>query len=100
EEYVISDWVTLNEILTLAEASKEGTKFKVPYDPFLDLKASKITLLLGRWSDEESIAMMVIFGNWFDEGTFDMKPSRLMNDIFPEIKPISVADIVPAWKGK
>lgn len=70
------------------------------YDPFLDLKAGKITLLLGQLSDKESIAMMVIFGKWFEEGTFDMKPSRLMNDIFPEIKPISVADIVAAWKGQ
>ncbi|KAH6723529.1 hypothetical protein BKA61DRAFT_727416 [Leptodontidium sp. MPI-SDFR-AT-0119] len=99
EESVIGDRVTLNEVLALAEAAK-GAKFKVTYDPLSDLKAGKMTLMPGQWSDDESVAMMALFGKWFEEGTFDIKTSRPMNELFPEIKPINVAEVVSAWQGK
>lgn len=70
------------------------------YDPLSDLKAGKMTLMPGQWSDDESVAMMALFGKWFEEGTFDIKTSRPMNELFPEIKPINVAEVVSAWQGK
>ena len=39
------------------------------------------------------------FGLWFEEGDFDPKPERFLNDAFPEIKTMKVKEMLDeAWK--
>lgn len=38
--------------------------------------------------------MLAHCGRLFEEGVFDFQPEQSLNDIFPEIKPMSVKDIL------
>jgi hypothetical protein len=39
------------------------------------------------------------FGQWFDDGVFDLKSNTFLNDQFPDIKPITVKELLDkAWK--
>jgi hypothetical protein len=38
-------------------------------------------------------------GLWFEEGVYNFKPARFLNEKFPQIKPITVKEILgQAWK--
>jgi hypothetical protein len=39
------------------------------------------------------------FGLWFEEGLFDPKTAKFLNETFPEIKPLTVKEMLDkAWK--
>ncbi len=45
-------------------------------------------------------AMAATFGLWFENGVFDFKPAKFLNDTFPEIKPLKVKEMLDrAWKN-
>ena len=43
--------------------------------------------------------MISVHGVWFEEGVYNLKPVRFLNDQFPQIKPIKVKELLEqAWK--
>jgi hypothetical protein len=43
--------------------------------------------------------MVAAHGVWFEEGVYDLKPERFLNDDFPEIKTMTVKEVLEAaWK--
>lgn len=104
ESYIIGDKVTWNEFVRLAEEAK-GVKFTVTYDSVKKLEASQITELpshgnLYSFFPREMLqGLFAAFGRMFEEGDFDLKPSRTLNDVFPEIKARGVKKLLfEAWK--
>ncbi|KAH7231555.1 hypothetical protein B0J15DRAFT_574934 [Fusarium solani] len=105
ESYVIGTKLSLNEFLQLAEEVR-GTEFKKTHDSLELLKEGKITELPGHryayehFPKEALQGMLATFGILFDEGQFDFKPERSLNDIFPEIKPVSAKEMLEiGWKN-
>ena len=44
-------------------------------------------------------SMAAAFGLWFEDGIFDPKPAKFLNETFPEIKPLKVKELLEkAWK--
>lgn len=44
--------------------------------------------------------MLAMFGIMFEEGKFNLEPEQSLNDLFPEIKPMSAKQIVEiGWKN-
>ncbi|KAL8376054.1 hypothetical protein RB595_007255 [Gaeumannomyces hyphopodioides] len=104
ETDVYGDRLTWNEFLRLAEDAK-GTKFNVAYDNVERLKAGQITQLpahvpLYNVIPKEGMdAMGAIFGLWFEQGLFELKSAKFLNDQFPEIKPMTVKEMLDkAWR--
>ncbi|KAI8680826.1 NAD(P)-bd-dom domain-containing protein [Fusarium sp. Ph1] len=105
KSYVIGTKLSLNEFLQLAEEVR-GTEFKKTHDSLELLKEGKITELPGHryayehFPKEALQGMLATFGILFDEGQFDFKPERSLNDIFPEIKPVSAKKMLEiGWKN-
>lgn len=106
ESYVIGDKVTLNEFLAIAEEAR-GSKFTTTYDSLEKLKSYQVTELPAHppmypyFPKQMLQGMCAVFGILFDEGFFDLKPQKSLNDQFPEIKTKKIRDLVnEAWKGK
>ncbi|KAH8691252.1 hypothetical protein BGW36DRAFT_363589 [Talaromyces proteolyticus] len=104
ESYVMGDKVTFNQLLSLAEDAK-GTKFSVAFDSIEKLKTGQTTELpaqvpLYSFLPKEVFQYMVsIHGLWLEEGVYDLKPARFLNDHLPQIKPMKVKEILEqAWK--
>ncbi|KAH8883170.1 NAD(P)-binding protein [Thozetella sp. PMI_491] len=104
ESYVIGDKVTWNQFVKFAEEAR-GFKFTVTYDSVEKLKAGEITELpshqhLYPFFPKETLrGLFAAFGRMFEEGDFDLKPSRPLNDVFPEIKTRGVKQLLfEAWK--
>ncbi|KAM3064943.1 hypothetical protein ACMFMG_011230 [Clarireedia jacksonii] len=100
ETYIIGDKLTLNEFVRVAEEVK-GTKFTVEYDSLDKLKTGQITELPSHRSPNFYFlpkqmlqGIFAAFGVMFEDGVYDFKPSRTLNDEFPEIKPKTVRDII------
>ncbi|PQE18288.1 nmra-like family protein [Rutstroemia sp. NJR-2017a WRK4] len=104
ETYIIGDKLTLNEFVRIAEEVK-GTKFTVEYDTLDKLKIGQITELPSHPSSyvyfpkQMLQGMFAAFGVMFATGVFDFKPSRTLNDEFPEIKPKTARDIITEAYG-
>jgi hypothetical protein len=82
-----------------------GTKFSVIYDSVEKLKSGQTSELpaqvaLYSFLPKDILQYMIaVHGLWFEEGVYNLKPTRLLNDQFPEIKPITVKEILrQAWK--
>jgi hypothetical protein len=82
-----------------------GFKFDVTYDSLETLRSGKITELPGQVSNYEYFpketlqSMFAGFGLMYEEGRLNFRPKQTLNDLFPEIKPASVRDIVEiGWK--
>lgn len=103
--YIIGSKVTFNELLRLFEEAK-GTKFAVSHDSIDTLRQGKITELPSHpqvypfFPKEEMQPMLAAFGRMYDEGVFDFKPEKTLNDRFPEIKARSMKELVQAAWGK
>ncbi|KAK3362517.1 hypothetical protein B0T25DRAFT_524497 [Lasiosphaeria hispida] len=105
ETTVFGDRLTWNEFLQYAEEAK-GTKFSVDYDSVEELKAGKTTELPSQVPFYQFLpkpilqGMAASFGLWFDRGLFDLKPAKFLNQDFPEIKPMTVKEMLDqAWKS-
>lgn len=104
ETYVIGDKVTWNEFVALLEDAI-GTKFQVTYDSVDTLKAGKITELPNQtgiyqfFPKELFQGMLAIFGLWYEDGSFDMKPARTLNEQVPGVKVKTAKEYIDlAWR--
>jgi hypothetical protein len=82
-------------------------KFNVTYDSLEKLEKNEVTLLQDSDPDaytfipKEVVRMMISnFGVYVATGVFDMPDDKILNRLFPDIKPMSVRDMVSVWKGK
>lgn len=97
--YIIGDKVTWNEFLRLVEEAK-GTKFTVVYDSLEKLKLGEITELPSHPSLYSMFPKQMLqgffagFGIMFEQGEFDLRPAHSLNDVFPEIKPRTIRELV------
>ncbi|USP72737.1 NAD(P)-binding protein [Curvularia clavata] len=105
ESFIIGDKVTWNEFLKIAEEAK-GVKFDVTHDTLEALKRGQITELpsyqamYAFFPKEQLLGIMASFGVLFAEGDFDFKSAPLLNDIYPDIKPRTVKELLnQAWKS-
>lgn len=101
--YIIGDKITWNEFLEIAEEVK-GIKFDVAYDPLEKLARGEVTELPTHRSvypyypKANLQIMMSGTGLLTEQGFFNSKPARSLNDSFPEIRPRSVRELVEvAW---
>ncbi|KAF2689455.1 NAD(P)-binding protein [Lentithecium fluviatile CBS 122367] len=106
ESYIIGDKVTMNEFLAIAEEARGG-KFDTKYDSMEMLKEGRITELPGQkevypfFPKEMMQGFLAAFGVMFEQGVFDFKPERSLNQRFPEVRMRGVRELVmEAWKGK
>ncbi|KAK4155293.1 isoflavone reductase [Chaetomidium leptoderma] len=104
ETFIFGDRLTWNEFLHLAEEAK-GTKFKVAYDSREKLERGEITELPGQiplypfFPKPAQDAIGAAFGLWCEDGVFDHKPAKFLNETFPEIKPLTAKALLEkAWK--
>ncbi|KAH7161739.1 hypothetical protein EDB81DRAFT_925388 [Dactylonectria macrodidyma] len=104
ELYAIGAKITLNDLVKVAEDVR-GVKFDVTHDSLETLRSGKITELPGQipgyafFPKEMLQGMFAVFGLMFEEGQFNFEPKQSLNDLFPEIKPVSVKEIVEiGWK--
>lgn len=99
--FLYADQKTWNEVLELAETAK-GVKFDVAYDSIEKLKRGEITELPG-----QEAVMKLFFGDKDAKAAFQKTMAavavfmaegqmvyngRLLNEIFPEIKPLKVRE--------
>ncbi|KAL1854598.1 hypothetical protein Plec18170_004688 [Paecilomyces lecythidis] len=104
ESYIIGDKLTWNEFVKLAEEVR-GIKFDVTYDSVELLRAGKITelpshrLTYEHFPKEALQATFATFGILFEEGQLDFKPKQTLNDLFPNIIPVSAKQMLEiGWK--
>ncbi|KAK4248804.1 isoflavone reductase [Corynascus novoguineensis] len=105
ETFVLGDRLTWNQFLRLAEEAR-GIKFTVAYDGKEKLKSGQTTELPGQvplysfFPKPVMHSMIAAFGLWFEDGVFDLKPVRFLNESFPEIKPLTVKEMLDkSWKS-
>jgi hypothetical protein len=98
--FIVGDVKSWNEIVAAAEAGK-GVKFDVTYDPVEKLKQGQVTELPGHARAYELFggrekALPVVqglfaqYGLWMEEGVFTYQGGAKLNDLFPEIEPLSL----------
>ncbi|KAH7350425.1 hypothetical protein BKA66DRAFT_575730 [Pyrenochaeta sp. MPI-SDFR-AT-0127] len=105
ETYVINDKLTFNEFLQAAEDATDA-KFDVTYDP-IELPQSGKTNALPPTLPEGYSALkdllegyMASVGVMIENGEFDFKPSRTINETFPDIKVRRVNEFLKEVWGK
>ncbi|KAL9595845.1 MAG: hypothetical protein Q9219_006187 [cf. Caloplaca sp. 3 TL-2023] len=98
ETWIAGDFVTLNEVLEVAERAR-GTKFDVVHDSLENLRACKISEipaylpLYETFPKEFFLDMMAGFGVAMVTGQFAFK-GELLNEKYPEIKTTKMRDFV------
>ncbi|KAJ3540546.1 hypothetical protein NM208_g5021 [Fusarium decemcellulare] len=98
ESYIIGDKVTWNEFLSIVEEAK-GVKFDTVTDDIEKLRAGQITELPSHqhmypfFPKEMLQGLFAAFGRMFEEGVFDFKPARTLNQEFPDVKTTKVRDL-------
>lgn len=81
-----------------------GSKFNIVYDSEADLKAGRV-LQLPSYSEMYTAspgveAGILLAGEWFAKAELDLMPTHLLNDDFPDIKPMRVKKFLElSWKG-
>ena len=82
-----------------------GTKFNVVHDSIEKLRRRQVTELPAQVAayafvpKEVFQSLAATFGLWFEEGVFDLKPDRFLNEAFPEIRTMKVKEMLEeAWK--
>jgi hypothetical protein len=103
ESYIIGDKVSWNQFVQYAEVAK-GVKFTVKNDSVEDLKTGRITELPSHqhmyafFPKPMLRGLFAAFGRMFVEGVFDLNPERTLNQVFPEVKPRKIKDLLfKAW---
>jgi nucleoside-diphosphate-sugar epimerase len=100
--FFAGDRLTLKQFLARAEETK-GVEFEVHYDEVEGIRAGKTTLppSVEEWlPSPEWAPMFSIIALAYLGGGFDLDMAKCKNDLFPEIKPLKVQDVLDAWKGK
>ncbi|KAF2018119.1 NAD(P)-binding protein [Aaosphaeria arxii CBS 175.79] len=97
--------VTPKEMVEAAE-KVTGTKWTVEYDSVEDIAQGKVTVFKqpkGTYenvSDEELRVLVVWFNEFAIKGMFDLSEKEVMNDKFPDIKPIRFQGLIESAWGK
>ncbi|KAI9164186.1 Oxidoreductase BOA1 [Paramyrothecium foliicola] len=114
ESYIIGDKITWNDFLKNVEEvtgsvfdmpstndmEHPGEKFQVTYDSNEVLRSGKVTELPShvhtyQFIPKEALqGMLAGFGLIFDQGLFDFPREKALNEKFPDIKPLSVKDVL------
>ncbi|PIG88671.1 hypothetical protein AARAC_000514, partial [Aspergillus arachidicola] len=101
---IIGDKLTWNDLVSLAETTK-GTKFDVTYDGEEKLKTFQVTELPSHppvypfFPKEQLQYVLAVFGQWSEAGAFNLPDEVTLNKQFPDIKPLSMNDLLQAaWK--
>jgi hypothetical protein len=99
--FIVGDKKTWNQVVELGERIK-GVKFDVSYDSVEKLKEGRVTelpihvekyaLFGGEAAKPFVQATMSLHGLWFTEGDGEYGPGSYLNEIFSEIKPVSLED--------
>ncbi|KAM0345691.1 hypothetical protein ACHAPU_006346 [Fusarium lateritium] len=103
ESYIIGDKVSWNQFVQYAEEAK-GVKFTIKNDSVEDLKEGKITEMPSHPSMYSFFpkpmlqGFLAAFGRMFAEGVFNLQSERTLNQVFPEVKPRNIKDLLfEAW---
>ncbi|KAH6678237.1 nmrA-like family protein [Halenospora varia] len=103
---VVGDRITMNEFVRLAEEVREA-EFKVEYDSIEKLKGFHVTELPGHlalydaFPKERLQWFLSIFQLWMAEGISDIPLEGSLNEMFPDIKPLTVRRMLDVfWRGK
>ncbi|KAH7123445.1 hypothetical protein B0J13DRAFT_455912 [Dactylonectria estremocensis] len=106
ETYIISENLSWNELLHLAEKAR-GSKFEVHYDSEEKLRSGQITELPTHKNEyqyfpkEELITLYASLGRLMAMGKFELPIEKALNRRFPDIKMLTVAEMLDnTWKGK
>ncbi|KNG88861.1 hypothetical protein ANOM_003682 [Aspergillus nomiae NRRL 13137] len=106
ESRVVGDEITWNEFLALAEDAR-GSKFEVHYDDIEKLKRFEITelpahkALYDRFPKEAFQWFTSIFERFTAEGQSHLPKVGSLNERFPDIKPLSVQEMLNTyWKSR
>ncbi|KAL0937796.1 NmrA-like family protein [Colletotrichum truncatum] len=101
---IVGDELTFNEFVRLAEEIK-GVKFDVAFDDVEKLKASQITELpghkasYGQFPKEQLQWFFAIFELWMATGLGRVEREGSLNELFPEIKPLTAREMLEKyWK--
>jgi nucleoside-diphosphate-sugar epimerase len=100
--FFAGDRLNLKQFLERAEETKE-VEFEVHYDDLESIRAGNATLPpnVKEWlPSEEWAPMFSTIAMTYLGGGFDLDMAKCHNDLFPEIKPLKVQDILNAWNGK
>ncbi|KAI9147443.1 NmrA-like family protein [Paramyrothecium foliicola] len=100
---IVGDRVTLNQFLRLAEAAT-GAKFDVTHDSVEKLQKGEITELPNHipayqfFPKQFMQPLLATFALWMEQGRFNYHTPNLLNDQFPNIKPMTVEEVLnKAW---
>ncbi|KAE8312106.1 NAD(P)-binding protein [Aspergillus transmontanensis] len=101
---IIGDKLTWNDLVSLAETTK-GTKFDVTYDDEEKLKTFQVTELPSHpavypfFPKEELQHVLAVLGQCVEAGAFNLPDEVTLNKQFPDIKPLSMNELLQAaWK--
>lgn len=101
---IVGDTLTYNELTKLAEVA-QGVKFDIKYDDLEKLRRFEITELPGHSDDykkfpkEVLLPFLSIFQRWMAEGLGSIPREGSLNEMFPEIKPLTAVDLMDMyWK--
>ncbi|KAL2679199.1 hypothetical protein Neosp_009963 [[Neocosmospora] mangrovei] len=95
--------ITFNDVIALAEKIT-GAKFHVVHDSLEKLEKNDVTLVSDEpvpgVPEEISKAMMAQVGSLIIKGTYYLPTEGLLNDVFPDIHPTSLEEMLrKAWEG-
>ncbi|KAH7153502.1 hypothetical protein EDB81DRAFT_932079 [Dactylonectria macrodidyma] len=101
---IVGDKSTWNDFVKSAQAAK-GTPFTIIHDSVEDLKKGRVTILpavekylhLMSVPNKEVLSQFLgTFGQLFADGSFNIKEEGALNEMFPEIKPLTIKEAVEA----
>ncbi|OJJ74012.1 hypothetical protein ASPBRDRAFT_74217 [Aspergillus brasiliensis CBS 101740] len=108
ESYVIGDRVTLHDFVNMAEevrVSLSGTKFHITYDSKEELEAGNVTELpcysavFAAVGKDLSKQLYSQTGLWIINNELDLRPAGTLNDIFPDIKSMTLREFLElSWR--
>ncbi|PGH28099.1 hypothetical protein AJ80_00357 [Polytolypa hystricis UAMH7299] len=102
---IIGDKKTWNEVVAIAEDVK-GIKFNVTHDSEETLKTFQVTELPSHppvypfFPKEQLQYILATFGTWTAAGDFNLSEQDTLNNRFPEIKTVSINEVLQqGWKA-
>ncbi|GKZ18940.1 hypothetical protein AbraIFM66951_001900 [Aspergillus brasiliensis] len=104
ESYIIGDRVTLHDFVNMAEEVRD-TKFHITYDSKEELEAGNVTELpcysavFAAVGKDLSKQLYSQTGLWIINNELDLRPASTLNEIFPDIKTMSLREFLElSWR--
>ncbi|KAF5967094.1 hypothetical protein FCOIX_12143 [Fusarium coicis] len=100
--YCYGEKTTWNKVLKQAEDAI-GSKFDVAYDPAEKLEKGEVTELpfnrnAADLPQKVLEGLMSLWGLYVLEGKYDLPTDKALNNVFPDIKPLKVEDVLGLWQ--